>query len=175
MLCLPTVHLKAFIMADNYVCDVCLFECTSHENMQDHIRAVHIAVKTFECDQCDHFLLTEKRLNIHMRMVHSKKEKICKLCDYETMSSSGLRRHARALHEGKNELKYGCDLCDNQALDKSWSWTIFLVFIYILRFGTGVTSGRQERQIQRCEGGREVHGRITTFGDLNHDFPIKNR
>ena len=75
MLCLPTVHLKAFIMADNYVCDVCLFECTSHENMQDHIRAVHIAVKTFECDQCDHFLLTEKRLNIHMRMVHSKKEK----------------------------------------------------------------------------------------------------
>ena len=65
----------------------------------------------YECQQCDFFTTTNRKMKEHNSVVHEGVRYQCDECDYKTTNKGCLRQHRKGKHEGK---LFYCDECHFQ-------------------------------------------------------------
>ena len=69
---------------------------------------------------CDHLATTQRKLTLHVKVMHEGFRYACDQCDYKaTRKDNLLYLHINSKHSAKHEgVKYACDYCDYQARRK---------------------------------------------------------
>ena len=101
-------------------CPTCDKGFLSKYLLQQHIDINHLKLKDFICDRCGNEFATQRRLNDHIRRVHTEgnldsKTFICKYdqCDKEFPRKRLLQYHINKVHrDPKPGPIYECDLCN---------------------------------------------------------------
>ena len=105
-----TKHIKAVhLKIKDYACEDCDAEFYSRSNLERHMNSKHKGIR-YSCDQCDYKTTQSGRLTHHTNVAHLKiKDYTCEDCDKKFTVQSSLERHVRGQHEG---VRYSCDQCD---------------------------------------------------------------
>lgn len=102
------VHRKLGKTAETVACDIC-GEAVEKSKHQQHLKAVHSAVKEHKCEICCRVFKMPSYLKSHHDAVHlGIKNHECNECDQKFAKMSGLKRHKARVHlKGKD---FKCDL-----------------------------------------------------------------
>ena len=108
-----------------YVCPICVYECTSKDDMDGHKlthrKKQNVLENKNKCSECNYKFDSDHELKTHM-LTH-KREKLyaCPLCVYECTSKDDMDRHMLTHTEEKkknpSKIAQGANVWDNLNLD----------------------------------------------------------
>jgi transposase-like protein len=77
-------------------------------------------LKLFKCLDCDYKGINNKNLKLHISNKHTIKERkyICEKCNYKFITEKKLYEHIKLNHGVNGEIRFKCDLCDNDYSSK---------------------------------------------------------
>ena len=98
-------------VVDKIMCELCLYETSSRNNLRAHIIGVHEDKKDHTCGECSYATSRRSSLKRHIIDVHRKiKNHVCGECGYACNQKSTLRAHRAMVHKiGENKFK--CQHC----------------------------------------------------------------
>ena len=77
----------------------------------EHIKAVHLKIKNYQCHQCDKAFSYRTHLLTHIKAKHDKiKDFWCDYCDYTSSTEGNLKAHMEGVHDQVKRFK--CRFCD---------------------------------------------------------------
>ena len=94
-----------------YKCEQCNRTCSTKNELELHIDAVHLGLKKFVCKQCDFKSAYAGSLKSHVDMVHKKSRSQCTFCPWEGYN---LKQHHGNAHVQKVTEWWKCDICDKE-------------------------------------------------------------
>ncbi len=99
----------------HFNCNECFKIFLRKDNLDRHIKTIHIQNNNFKCDICFSTFLRKDGLDRHINTVHLKTVHIqnnqfsCNICSTTFSRKDGLDRHIKSVHE-KEQIK--CQYCD---------------------------------------------------------------
>lgn len=92
-------------------CNQCNKSFSRKDNLNTHIKSVHLKEKKYHCDQCDKSFGQKSKLNVHIKTVHLKqKEFNCKYCDKSFGQKCNLKVHIKTVHLKQKD--FNCEHCN---------------------------------------------------------------
>jgi hypothetical protein len=80
-----------------FICQECDYKCNVKNNLERHIKIVHLKIKDFQCQECEYKCSIKSHLKTHVIQVHLKiKDFKCPKCDYKCANNGNLQRHIRS-------------------------------------------------------------------------------
>lgn len=89
-------------------CEICGRTFANSKCLKKHVEAVHIKVKRYVCQYCNHSTARKAMMELHLRIHTGEKPFKCDVCPYATGDHNSLRRH-KMRHTGQRQ--YKCQLC----------------------------------------------------------------
>jgi len=100
-----------------FKCRDCEFKTNRKNNLQIHIKQVHLKIKDYECPDCDLKFAVKNNLNNHIKQVHLKiKDYECNNCDYTCSRKEHLQKHIKQVHLKIKD--HECPDCDYTCSEK---------------------------------------------------------
>jgi KRAB domain-containing zinc finger protein len=111
-----TKHMEHKHQGKTFPCKICGKVLAYAHVHKRHMKSVHGEDK-FECSKCKHSTNTENNLQRHTENMHSGVTYDCNICSSKLHTERSLQTHM--ITHNENRTKYGCDLCDYEAFEKS--------------------------------------------------------
>ena len=95
-----------------YLCEFCQKPFSRKDNMKNHIKAVHNAIKDLYCDKCPLAFSRVDNLKKHLLTVHEETQSnMCDICGKAFNRSQDMISHIRNTHEQSELLDKICEFC----------------------------------------------------------------
>lgn len=93
-----------------YTCKICNASFGRRDNMQKHMRSIHMGERPFECHLCGYAFQKKDHREKHIRTVHLKERPYeCTQCSSRFGQKSDLSKHVRTVHDRIKP--YQCEHC----------------------------------------------------------------
>lgn len=102
---MATVHSK-----QSRFCETCNKEFFEFVCYKNHVRNIHLKVKSYKCSECDFTTAYRTSMDKHILGTHTRNQKyVCEICAKEFIVKDNLRKHIRMIHNGQQ--KSVCTYC----------------------------------------------------------------
>lgn len=102
---MATVHSK-----QSRFCETCNKEFFEFVCYKNHVRNIHLKVKSYKCSECEFTTAYRTSMDKHILGTHTRNEKyVCEICAKEFIVKDNLRKHIRMIHNGQQ--RSVCNYC----------------------------------------------------------------
>ena len=104
------LHMKrVHLQIKDYFCEQCPSSFSTKQELRSHALS-HSEERNFKCNQCDKAFKTKSYLKIHGRIHSGEKPYFCEECGKSFSNQSQLISHKKERHSG--EIPFQCDACE---------------------------------------------------------------
>ena len=113
-------HIKyVHLKMKNVKCDLCEYACTSSADMEKHVNHIHLKnMHQHPCDECPHVATTKYHLREHKLRHSGVKDAQCQVCKKAFTTAKDARIHQDSVHQKIDFKKFQCSICDTRCSKK---------------------------------------------------------